>query len=53
MTNKRYQKEALGILEDVKTYRGKVNKSELVELIRKYLVIASLEGASESLKENR
>ena len=48
---KKYEKESVELLKSIETYRTALSKEELVELIRKTLMIASLDGALESLKE--
>jgi len=53
MTNKKYQVKATRLLKEIKTYLGSVKDSDIVELIRKDLIVASLEGKLESLKENK
>ena len=53
MTNKKYQVQATKLLKEIKEYRGAVKDQGLVELIRKELVIASLDGALEHLRGNK
>ena len=53
MTNKKYQVEATKLLKDIKEYQIAVKDEGLIEMIRKELVIASLDGELKSLRENK
>ena len=53
MTNKKYQVEATKLLKDIKEYQIAVKDEGLTELIRKELVLASLDGELKSLRENK
>ncbi len=53
MRDRRYQKKATKLLEDMKTFLGVISDEKLVEFIRKELEITSLRGELESLEENK
>jgi len=48
---KKYQKQATKLFEEITEYIGTLSTKEMVELIRKELLIAYLNGALEKLKE--
>ena len=48
-----YRKQATELLQRIRRFEGVVTEDQLVELIRKELIMAGLDGALEGLKGNK